>query len=439
MFQRHTATRSVVVWLLSFGLALGPGSLLADPIVCVDDLNGNGDSTEPGETAGCIIAGSEQLCPINATDCTPGIGDTCPIAGNPCVAGICNTPAACELIDVFGTRLYFCPTIPGAGGFFPNDPAGCNTACANATQACVSAPGNFTCPLGNQYACVNNGGTQQCNANACVDLATSPPVDTPLAGQGTMLIDDGQRDADGACLGATVIFNGRAMECLPSGLSTAFQNCCDADDEIYTDSTGTSLQSTLTNKAIIATFKAATAAYSAYGAALSAGASTSAAASAGANAATDVFATSFDPTSLAISIAVALVLEWLTKACPQESMEAASLMASDYCVELGTYCKRRVLGACVQRGRSQCCFNSKLAKIIHEQGRSQLNTFPNGFGDIEAPDCRGFTPEEFQALDFSKIDLTEYYDDVTRASDAVIQQTIQEGVQRFNDTQGPGG
>lgn len=439
MFKRHSTTRSVIAWLLTACLALGPMTLYADPIVCVDDLNGNGDTTEPGESASCIIAGPDQLCPINPTDCTPGVSEVCPIAGNPCSGGVCNTPAACTAIDIFGSPIYFCPTIPGPGGFFGNDAVGCATACSNATQACTAQPGDYTCPLGNQYACVDNAGVQQCSDNACVDLATSPPVDTPLQGQGTMLIDDGDRDADGACLGATVIFNGRAMECLPSGLSTAFQDCCDHEDEIYTDSTGSAVQSTLTNKAVIATFQAATAAYGAYSAAVASGASTGAAASAGASAAGDVFIAAFDPTSLVIAIAIALVLEWLTKACPQESMEAAALMASDYCVELGSYCKRRILGSCVQRGRTQCCFNSKLAKIIHEQGRPQLSTFPNGFGDVEAPDCRGFTPDEFQGLDFSKIDLTEYYDDITRASDAVIQQTIQDGVQRFNDTQGPGG
>ena len=32
------------------------------------------------------------------------------------------------------------------------------------------------------------------------------------------------------------------------------------------------------------------------------------------------------------------------------------------------------------------------------------------WGSGESPQCRGFTPEEFQKLDFSKIDLTGAFD-----------------------------
>ena len=51
---------------------------------------------------------------------------------------------------------------------------------------------------------------------------------------------------------------------------------------------------------------------------------------------------------------------------------------------------------------TSCNFNSKLARIINEQGRPQLN---KGWGSASNPECKGFTPEEFQKLDFSKIDF----------------------------------
>lgn len=80
------------------------------------------------------------------------------------------------------------------------------------------------------------------------------------------------------------------------------------------------------------------------------------------------------------------------------------------CVEVGEYCsKRNKLIGCIQRRKSFCCFNSKLARIFHEQGRPQIGM---GWGSSEAPQCRGFTPEEFQKLDFSEIDLSEFVADL---------------------------
>lgn len=56
-----------------------------------------------------------------------------------------------------------------------------------------------------------------------------------------------------------------------------------------------------------------------------------------------------------------------------------------------------------------CCFPSKLARIIHEQGRQQLGI---KWGKAEKPKCRGLTLEELQRIDFSKIDLTEVIEDL---------------------------
>jgi len=78
------------------------------------------------------------------------------------------------------------------------------------------------------------------------------------------------------------------------------------------------------------------------------------------------------------------------------------------CHYVGEYCAEKWLGVCVQRKKTYCCFSSPLARIIHEYGRPQLGI---GWGDPKAPNCRGFTPEEFQKLDFSKIDFSEYVEE----------------------------
>jgi conjugal transfer mating pair stabilization protein TraN len=80
---------------------------------------------------------------------------------------------------------------------------------------------------------------------------------------------------------------------------------------------------------------------------------------------------------------------------------------------IGNFCSKKLklgfVSICVQKSDSYCTFNSSLGKIIQEQGREQLGI---SWGSAENPQCRGFTPEEFQKIDFSKIDLTEFVKDI---------------------------
>ncbi|GBF59074.1 hypothetical protein PbB2_02766 [Candidatus Phycosocius bacilliformis] len=76
---------------------------------------------------------------------------------------------------------------------------------------------------------------------------------------------------------------------------------------------------------------------------------------------------------------------------------------------IGAYCDRRILGSCVTRRHRYCSFGSKLGRIIHEQGRPQL---PLSWGDASNPTCRGFSPAEFERLDFDTMNLDEFMQDV---------------------------
>jgi conjugal transfer mating pair stabilization protein TraN len=93
----------------------------------------------------------------------------------------------------------------------------------------------------------------------------------------------------------------------------------------------------------------------------------------------------------------------------------------------GAYCMESwpVVG-CVQRAEVYCCFKSKLARIIQEQGRKQFKTFGgvNGWGYVTWPDCRGFTPQEFQMIDMTKIDFSEWLKDLAGNINSVITNTI---------------
>jgi len=124
-----------------------------------------------------------------------------------------------------------------------------------------------------------------------------------------------------------------------------------------------------------------------------------------------------DPMTLSVAVLTVAVIDYLLMNCDQQSMETGVLNGSGFCYQTGRPCTESwPLAGCVQRARNYCCFNSKLARIVHQQGRPQLSTFNN----VPADNCRGFTPEEFQYLDFSRIDLSEYLGDMDAA--ALINQ-----------------
>ena len=113
------------------------------------------------------------------------------------------------------------------------------------------------------------------------------------------------------------------------------------------------------------------------------------------------------------------------------------LKGSGMCHEVGSYCASSMLGICIQKAKSQCCFNTKLGRIIQEQGRPQLKAFNAiGWGPVKHPDCRGFTADEFQALDFSKMDLSEYYSDIEARAQSDIQADMKDKIDAYMQTIG---
>lgn len=82
------------------------------------------------------------------------------------------------------------------------------------------------------------------------------------------------------------------------------------------------------------------------------------------------------------------------------------------CHFVGTYCKKKVpvLG-CVKKISTYCCFGNKLLRVLHEQGRAQIGM---GWGEPKGPLCRGYTIDELQRIDFSKLDLREAFEDLIK-------------------------
>lgn len=123
--------------------------------------------------------------------------------------------------------------------------------------------------------------------------------------------------------------------------------------------------------------------------------------------------------------------------CKQEEIQLAKLKGRGLCHEIGEYCSKTLdllfTEICIEHSKSYCCFNSKLSRIVHEQGRPQMSTDINNWGSPEGPFCRGFIPEEFQMLDFSRIDLSEWYGDIVPTAQGQVENNMQQSVQRFYD------
>jgi conjugal transfer mating pair stabilization protein TraN len=97
--------------------------------------------------------------------------------------------------------------------------------------------------------------------------------------------------------------------------------------------------------------------------------------------------------------------------CSSGEKELSEKRKAGLCHSIGTYCAKKILGKCVKKNSSYCCFNNKLLKAFHVQGRPQIKL---GWGEPENPLCRGFTVEELQRIDFSKLDLREVFEDLMK-------------------------
>ena len=99
---------------------------------------------------------------------------------------------------------------------------------------------------------------------------------------------------------------------------------------------------------------------------------------------------------------------------------------------VGTYCSKSFLGVCTTKRKSYCVFSSKLTRILQEQGRPQIGMT---WGTPKAPNCSGFTVDQFSQLDLSVMDFSEIYNDFIEAAklpdEAATLADIQAKIQAY--------
>ncbi|MDR3176934.1 MAG: conjugal transfer protein TraN [Desulfovibrio sp.] len=126
------------------------------------------------------------------------------------------------------------------------------------------------------------------------------------------------------------------------------------------------------------------------------------------------------------------LMSQLAECTPGELMLACR-RAKHVCHKVGSRCKIKVFGACLQDMEVYCCFNTQLAKVIHEQGRPQIGM---GWGSGKKPLCRGFYADEFVSLDFGRMDFSEYANELTRQMSNNIGPDIEKAMRKAMDNFG---
>ena len=110
------------------------------------------------------------------------------------------------------------------------------------------------------------------------------------------------------------------------------------------------------------------------------------------------------------------------------------------CHFVGSYCSSSFLGVCTTKKKAYCCFESKLTRILQEQGRPQID---KPWGKPKDEQCEGFTVDEFSRLDMSKMDFSEIYSEFLEAAklpnEAQMATDIQTKIQQYYQQNGPRG
>ena len=239
---------------------------------------------------------------------------------------------------------------------------------------------NGQCPYGSQYPCQPLNGKEYCSKFSSVCKNMANPANAPQMDNVTVRDkkNDGWDNKTGQCLGQIYIFNGKTYQCRKAGLKTVFTNCCKD-------------------------------AYKKQGKIL-----------------------------------------FVLPQCNKEDAKTDQYRDAGLCHEVGTYCQMKYFGICLQKAKTYCCFHSVLGRIVQEQGRAQLKNFLKSgcdcdptnpqtcekcvnWGKAKSPNCRGFTPEEFQMIDFDKIDLSEYFGKIEQNISKKVKNAQQNAVKNIQN------
>lgn len=92
--------------------------------------------------------------------------------------------------------------------------------------------------------------------------------------------------------------------------------------------------------------------------------------------------------------------------CTKDEVSLMNLRSKNLCIYVGKQ-NKGVMKTVVKH--HFCCFGNMLEKVVQVEGRKQLGT---NFGSGGSPNCKGLTLDEIQKLDFSKMDFSEFINEL---------------------------
>lgn len=215
---------------------------------------------------------------------------------------------------------------------------------------CVS----YSCPVGGSAQCIEPSGssTYYCSPDTCLYLTynngtISASGSTTTSGSLPQAPPNNGTVTSAGCQGSIYIFSGSAVSCRSGGLQTAYHDCCNAGTYLFG-----AVQCNSTEKATAQSL-------------------------------------TYDQ-------------QYGNPVYPNANY-TGGLEGED--IYVGSYCSDLFLGMCLETMDVFCQFPGLLAATIQQQGRAQLGI---GWGSAQSPDCSGFTPNQFQELNFGNMNLSNY-------------------------------
>lgn len=100
--------------------------------------------------------------------------------------------------------------------------------------------------------------------------------------------------------------------------------------------------------------------------------------------------------------------------CNEEERELAKAKDGGRAIYVGEYCHNKMLDVCTSYHKIYCVFDSKIARIVQNEGRK--NQLGIGFGEVGSdesyPNCRGLTEKEISQLNFDAMDFSKLYSEI---------------------------
>lgn len=112
--------------------------------------------------------------------------------------------------------------------------------------------------------------------------------------------------------------------------------------------------------------------------------------------------------------------------CNAEERSLAEKRKKGLCYFVGSYIPTKVLGFEITKRRTYCCFSTKLARLLHEQGRNQIK---RSWGSPENPDCGPLTISEIAMMKFDQMNFSEIFEELFKDVSIKAQKSFPKQIQ----------